>query len=63
MSSFVTGNAATVSKMETIRDISITFSGTLSGSGYFQFDGSTDTSVDIDTNVTGADIRDLQPLP
>ena len=62
-SGFVTGNAATATKMETSRDITVTFTGTLTGSGSFSFDGTTDTTVDIDTQVSSADISGLAPLP
>ena len=64
-SSSVTGNAATTTKLETEREISVTFTGVLVGSGSLVFDETSETDLiaQVDTEIGDISITDLSPLP
>ena len=61
----VTGNAATATKMETTREVTVTFTGTISGSGTLEYDGTSETNMtaQIETILADATIDGLTPLP
>ena len=61
----VRGNAATTTRMETRREVRMTFTGTLSGSGTLEYDGTSETNMtaQIETILADATIDGLTPLP
>ena len=62
-SGFVTGNTATTTKLETQREIRVTLTGVLTGSGTFEYVGTNDVSVDVETELSVIDIANLDRLP
>ena len=61
----VTGNADTTTKLETQREITVTLSGILVGSGSLVFDETSETDLiaQVDTEIGDISITDLSPLP
>lgn len=61
----VTGNSATCTKLETLREVKITFTGVLGGTGVFSYDGTSDTQLiaEVETQVNSIDISTLGGLP
>lgn len=59
----VTGNTATTSKFLTEREITVTVSGMLEGTGSFMFDGSSNVSGDVEVQLGNVDISNLSGLP
>ena len=64
-SSSVTGNSATATKLETQREITVTLSGILVGSGSFVFDETSETDLiaEVETELGDITISALSPLP
>ena len=64
----VTGNAATTTKLETEREIAITFTGVIVGTGSFIFDETSETNLIAQVGCRNCGsiinrVTDLSPLP